>query len=194
MKNKFFANKLYVINLPSGVSKIMRNKDDALEFCDDNLIDYKTNVLEFDSKTEYQRWLELKKMESSGIITDLRRQVPFEIIPAKSEKRIVGTKRKRRYSVKGLVFNLKSEAIDYCKENKLSSKEITMTEIDEQVIRNVVVEEKAMYTADFTYRLHNGEFVVEDVKSKYTVKENDYILRRKLMLHVHGIKIKEYIK
>ena len=95
MKNKFFAHKLYVINLPSGVSKIMRNKDDALEFCDDNLIDYKTNVLEFDSKTEYQRWLELKKMESSGIITDLRRQVPFEIIPAKSEKRIVGTKRKR---------------------------------------------------------------------------------------------------
>lgn len=43
------------------------------------------------------------------------------------------------------------------------------------------------YIADFVYR-ENGNLVVEDVKGK---KTKDYIIKRKLMLWVHGIKIKE---
>ena len=36
----------------------------------------------FDSRHEATRWIELKYMERAGLITDLRRQVPFELIPA----------------------------------------------------------------------------------------------------------------
>ena len=35
----------------------------------------------FDSKKEARRWSELKLMASAGIITDLRRQVTFTLIP-----------------------------------------------------------------------------------------------------------------
>lgn len=35
----------------------------------------------FDSKKEYKRWLELKSLEKRGIITELKRQQPFELIP-----------------------------------------------------------------------------------------------------------------
>ena len=36
----------------------------------------------FDSKHEMRRWIELQFMLRAGKITDLRRQVPFELIPA----------------------------------------------------------------------------------------------------------------
>ena len=36
----------------------------------------------FDSKKEYKRWLQLKKMETAGQIADLQRQVRIELIPA----------------------------------------------------------------------------------------------------------------
>ena len=50
----------------------------------------------------------------------------------------------------------------------------------------------ARYTADFSY-IRDGKLVVEDVKSEYTRQEEDYILRRKLMLLVHGIYVEEII-
>lgn len=51
-------------------------------------------------------------------------------------------------------------------------------------------EEKSEYVADFTY-VRDGVFVVEDVKSKITRKDKAYILKRKQMLSLHGISIKE---
>ena len=36
----------------------------------------------FDSKLEAHRWAELEIMRKAGLIGDLRRQVPFELIPA----------------------------------------------------------------------------------------------------------------
>lgn len=36
----------------------------------------------FDSKHELKRWQELKLLEKAGEISDLRRQVKFELIPA----------------------------------------------------------------------------------------------------------------
>lgn len=35
----------------------------------------------FDSKAEYRRWCELKLLERTGEITELKRQVSFEVVP-----------------------------------------------------------------------------------------------------------------
>ena len=43
------------------------------------------------------------------------------------------------------------------------------------------------YIADFTYK-RDGHLIVEDVKG---MKTADYILKRKLMLYIHGIQIQE---
>ena len=48
----------------------------------------------WDSKKEFQRWLVLKEAESQGVITDLQRQVKFELIPAVREKYIKHLKTK----------------------------------------------------------------------------------------------------
>lgn len=50
-------------------------------------------------------------------------------------------------------------------------------------------ERAVKYTGDFRY-VENGEIVVEDVKSEAT-KTPLYIVKRKLMLWIHGIRIKE---
>ena len=49
------------------------------------------------------------------------------------------------------------------------------------------------YVADFVYEdLKTGKVVVEDVKSEATRKDKAYIIKRKLMLYLKGIKISEY--
>lgn len=53
---------------------------------------------------------------------------------------------------------------------------------------NNLIERQVVYIADFVYKDENGETVVEDTKG-YRTKE--YIIKRKLMLKVHGIRIKE---
>ncbi|MBD5427512.1 MAG: DUF1064 domain-containing protein [Treponema sp.] len=50
------------------------------------------------------------------------------------------------------------------------------------------LERACSYIADFTYRLSDGTFVVEDTKGYLT---DVYRIKRKLMLYVHGIRIKE---
>lgn len=62
--------------------------------------------------------------------------------------------------------------------------------IPRQLKPNGGVEIRAEYTADFRY-IENGAVVVEDVKSKATAKLADYVLRRKLMLLIHGIEVRE---
>jgi hypothetical protein len=52
-----------------------------------------------------------------------------------------------------------------------------------------VIERECSYIADFVYRQY-GQIIVEDTKSPAT-KTKDYIIKRKLMLYIHGIKIKE---
>lgn len=52
-----------------------------------------------------------------------------------------------------------------------------------------LLEREVAYFADFVYKLtETGETVVEDTKGMRTT---DYILKRKMMLFFHGIKIKE---
>lgn len=92
----------------------------------------------FDSEKEYSRWVDLKWMQRAGQITDLQRQVVFELLPS-------------------------------------------------QKIDGKVVERPVKYIADFVY-MQNGEKVVEDVKG---LKLPEYIIKRKLMLYIHGLKVKE---
>ena len=92
----------------------------------------------FDSQKEYRRFCELRLLERAGKVTDLQRQVKFELIPS-------------------------------------------------QRIGGKVVERACNYIADFVYT-ENGKKVVEDTKG---FKTTDYIIKRKLMLWVHGIRIKE---
>lgn len=87
----------------------------------------------FDSVKEYHRWGVLRLLERAGRITDLKRQVSYELIPKQQGERACS------------------------------------------------------YVADFTY-MENGKLVVEDCKGFRTP---EYRLKRKLMLWVHGIRIKE---
>ena len=108
----------------------------------------------FDSKHEAQRWLELKRMQERKLITELRRQVRFTLIPA------------QRGASPG-VFK-KGQHKGEAKPGKL-------------------LENECAYIADFVY--YNGsEMVVEDTKG---VRTADYVIKRKLMLYVHGIRIRE---
>ena len=51
-----------------------------------------------------------------------------------------------------------------------------------------VIEKECYYLAYFTYNLPTGEKVVEDAKGFRT---KEYAIKRKLMLYIHGIRIKE---
>ena len=51
-----------------------------------------------------------------------------------------------------------------------------------------LIEKECSYYADFVYRDKGGNLVVEDTKG---VRTSEYRLKKKLMLQVHGIQIKE---
>jgi hypothetical protein len=107
----------------------------------------------FDSKKEYTIWLKLKRQQELGLIKDLKRQVPFVLIPAQYEK----------------VQNIS-------KTGKITTKK-------------KLIEQECKYIADFTYTdLATGEKVVADAKGG--ILTDTFIIKRKLMLYVHNIKIK----
>lgn len=113
----------------------------------------------FDSVHEYKRYRELLLLQRTGKISDLRRQVPFELIPAQYEDIPTG-----KFYVRG--------------ERKGQEKH-----------KRVCVEQSVVYNADFVYTM-DEKTVVEDTKSDPT-KTKDYIIKRKLMLFVKGIRISE---
>lgn len=92
------------------------------------------------SRKEHRRANELKLLQKAGIISNLREQVRYELIPAQ-----------------------------YDKQGKL-------------------IERACSYVADFVYTDKYGETIVEDAKG---VRTAVYRIKRKLMLHVHGVKIIE---
>ena len=98
----------------------------------------------FDSVKEADRYAELAILQRAGQISDLRVQVPFELVP---------------------------------KQKKANGK----------------TERPILYVADFTY-MQNGEKVVEDVKGYRDPSSAAYAkftIKRKLMLWIHGIEVKE---
>lgn len=92
------------------------------------------------SKKEHDRWGQLTLMQRAGIISQLREQVPYLLIPDQRDK--AGT----------------------------------------------IIEHGIRYIADFVYIDSDGNVIVEDTKGFRTP---EYKIKRKLMLFIHGIRIKE---
>jgi hypothetical protein len=102
----------------------------------------------------------------------------------------------RKTVIDGIVFDSKAEARRYC-ELSLMQKAGEISDLRLQVPFGLIetqrrsdgkMERGVVYVADFTYRDRNGQLVVEDVKGKRTA---EYIIKRKLMLQVHHIEIRE---
>ena len=55
------------------------------------------------------------------------------------------------------------------------------------IIKGKVIEREVSYIADFTY-IKDGELIVEDTKG---VRTPEYVIKRKLMLWIKGIRITE---
>lgn len=62
-----------------------------------------------------------------------------------------------------------------------------------EVLKDKRVEAPITYRADFQYRLPDGKLIVEDVKSEVTRRLPEYVMKRKLMLWIHGIKLTEVL-
>lgn len=91
------------------------------------------------SRAEKKRGEELALLQRAGVITGLRSQVKFTLLPL---------------------------------QKKADGK----------------AERSVTYIADYTYYDSTGNYVVEDVKGFRTP---EYVIKRKLMLYIHGITIKE---
>ena len=93
--------------------------------------------------------------------------------------------------VDGITFDSKLEAKRY-QELMLMQKAGLISELVLQeafiVIPKQQGERATIYKADFSYRDENGQKIVEDSKGMRTA---DYVIKRKLMLFVHHIKISE---
>lgn len=108
------------------------------------VIDVDGQKAQFDSKREAQRFVELRLLERGGIVRNIRRQVPYELVPVQRDA-----------------------------DGK-------------------VIERSVKYIADFVYeKMETGgtwREVVEDAKGYHT---KEYVLKRKLMLYLKGIRIEE---
>lgn len=94
-----------------------------------------------------------------------------------------------------MTFDSKKER-DRFRELSLLEKAGKITDLKRQVkfgllpsqcIGGKVVERPVSYIADFVYK-QDGQKIVEDAKG---MKTRDYIIKRKLMLWIHGVQIKE---
>lgn len=104
--------------------------------------------------------------------------------------------RNNKIKVNGVTFDSQKEYARYL-ELKLLERAGEITDLETQkeflLIPNQEGEKKVTYRADFYYKTKDGKVVVEDVKSAATKKEKAYVIKRKLMLHVHNIKITEIL-
>lgn len=102
--------------------------------------------IEFDSRKEANRYVQLKLMQKAGLIKDIELQKKYVLIPA-------------------------------------------------QKINGKTVERECCYFADFVYTdVASGETIVEDVKGYRNPESAGYakfVIKRKLMLYVYGIRISE---
>ena len=103
----------------------------------------------------------------------------------------------RKIIVDGITFDSKKEAGRY-KELKILERAIpAQYEHTGEVYaignnkgkpkKGRLIERECAYYADFVYN-QNGETIVEDTKG---VRTTEYVIKRKLMLYVHDIRIKE---
>ena len=116
------------------------------------------NGEKFDSKRELNRYLYLLQAQREGKISNLERQVRFELLPPVLEE----------YEV------------------QLKTKTVTKTRTKQRAVT---------YACDFRY-VKDNETIVEDVKSSpsQTTQDKGYVLRKKMMLALKGIEVKEVYK
>lgn len=104
----------------------------------------------------------------------------------------------KKTQVNGITFDSKAEANRY-EELLLLERAglVSNIELQKKFVllpskRNAegYIERETAYVADFVYVDSVAGLVVEDVKSPAT-RTSEYVIKRKLMLHVHGITIKE---
>lgn len=112
--------------------------------------------------------------------------------------------RNKKITYDGITFDSRLEMNRYCELKLLErAKKITGLELQKEYIlippqyeksaegkktRGRCIERAVKYIADFAYTDEYGQTIVEDTKG---VKTKDYIIKRKLMLYVHGIRIRE---
>jgi len=99
--------------------------------------------------------------------------------------------------IDGMTFDSKKEYkrwLELCEMEKAGEIEGLQRQVRYDLIPNQkdgcgkVIERKVSYLADFVYRTAAGDEIVEDVKG---YKTPEYIIKRKLMLWVKKIRIKE---
>ena len=103
--------------------------------------------------------------------------------------------RNKKAVVNGITFDSKKEARRYTELLLLERagaiqelrRQVKFELIPSQRYDGKVVERPCSYVADFVYR-ENGNLIVEDTKG---LKTRDYIIKRKLMLYLCGIRIRE---
>ena len=119
--------------------------------------------IEFQSKREGNRYCELKLLQRAGKIKNLELQKRYELIPAQYE------------------------TVETGEYYKIGAKK------GQPKTKQVCVEQSLVYIADFVYE-ENGQTIVEDSKGFRDTSSSTYakfVIKRKLMLWIHGIKIKE---
>ena len=188
---KFFNKKVWIV---LGNDHRFRSEHDARYYCEQHGIDF-SKVERYDSIKEYERWLELQELERQGRISELKRQVEFILTPRQHRREKVREKEERHYLVPDegpgcSLFHRKKDAVAYAKSKGLSAKWVTTTTETVPVYKDVTILDKSVYTADFTY-IEDGELIIEDVKSDYTRKEADYVLRKKFLYYKYRILIRE---
>jgi len=129
----------------------------------------------WDSKGEWERWCFLKDAEARGEITELRRQVVFELVPKQ-----MGTKIKH--------LKTKDKVVEYVAENPVTYladfvyKKVSRKPLPSPLL-TLFGEDDPSFTILTT--------VVEDFKG---VRTDKYIIKRKLMRYLKGIAIREVKK
>ena len=104
----------------------------------------------------------------------------------------------RKTVIDGITFDSMKEANHYAELRLLEKAgEISDLELQSPFVLQPGFAHKGQkyqpikYVADFVYLDKDGARVVEDVKSPATRKDKVYQLKKKMMLYVHGIEIKE---
>ena len=105
----------------------------------------------------------------------------------------------RKTVIDGITFASRREASRYCElktleragkiKNLQLQRKYTLIG-SQRDAEGKVIERPVTYVADFVYKDANGVTVVEDTKSPAT-RTPQYVIKRKLMLSIYGIRVKE---
>lgn len=102
----------------------------------------------------------------------------------------------RKVARDGMTFDSVKEYRRYCELRLLERagevaglrRQVKFELLPSQRVDGKVVERPVTYIADFVYTDKDGQQVVEDTKG---VRTKEYIIKRKLLLHKYGIRIRE---